>query len=268
MIKFKPQRVNGEDGRTPIMFDRDIDEFAHKMLKDYRPELLIEPGIIDYEHFLERYLGASVQYHDIYNDDPERPILALTAFTDGEIDVFDEENECVSTVYVPARTVVLDNSIAESGIVGVDLFSGLHEGGHLVYHWHVFLDEDGIPYNRTSDTASVIVCRRESIESFGHGKERTAAVWREHQADYFAAAIAMPNSSFKPFVNNLLHENRFYKGSIQIGLDQDLDILADDLLPEYISETYGVSKRAARIKLRKAGFVRGGNSSGKAWLTK
>ena len=133
MIKFQPRRVNTEDGRTPVMFDREIDELAHKILKDYRPELLTEPGIIDYEHFLERYLGASVQFYDIYNKDPERPILALTAFTDGEIDVFDEENECVSTVFVPARTVVLDNSIVDSGIVGVDLFSGLHEGGHLVY---------------------------------------------------------------------------------------------------------------------------------------
>ncbi len=268
MINFKPRRVNTEDGRTPVMFDREIDELAHKILKDYRPELLTEPGIIDYEHFLERYLGASVQFYDIYNKDPERPILALTAFTDGEIDVFDEENECVSTVFVPARTVVLDNSIVDSGIVGVDLFSGLHEGGHLVCHWRVLLDEDGVPYDGTSDSASVIVCRRENIESYKHGgRERTAADWREHQADYFAAAIAMPNSSFQPFVNKLLHENGYYKGIIQIGRDSDLDILADDLLPEYISEAYGVSKRAARIKLRKAGFVNGGNSSGKAWLT-
>jgi hypothetical protein len=49
--------------------------------------------------------------------------LALTAFTDGEIKVFDRENECVSSVYVPPRTVVLDNEVAESEIEGLSRFS-------------------------------------------------------------------------------------------------------------------------------------------------
>jgi hypothetical protein len=127
MIIFKPQRVNAEDGRTPVMFDREIDELAHSILKDYKPDLLKEPGAIDYEHFLEHYLNANIEYHDIYCDDPQRPILALTAFTDGDINVFDDENERVSAAFVPVRTVVLDNSIAESKIVGVARFSGLHE---------------------------------------------------------------------------------------------------------------------------------------------
>ncbi len=268
MIKFNPRRVNAEDGRTPVMYDREIDELAHRILQDYKPELLKEPGAIDYEHFIEQYLDATVEYHDIYNEEPENRILALTTFTDGDIRVFDEENECVSSVFVPARTVVLDNSLAGTRFIGMDRFSGLHEAGHLVIHWHVHIDENGVPHIRRADTASVIICRRNNIESYGNGgKERTAADWREHQADYFAAAIAMPNVTFRPFVTKLLRENGFYKGTIQHGRDADLDILADDLIPEYISEAYGVSKRAARIKLRKAGFVVGGNASGKAWHT-
>jgi Zn-dependent peptidase ImmA (M78 family) len=130
------------------------------------------------------------------------------------------------------------------------------------------VDEYGEPSSRDTDLSPVIACRRDNIESSGNaGKERSAADWREHHADYFAAAVAMPNATFRPFVNKLLRENGVFKGSIQHGSDADLDILADDLLPDYISETYGVSKRAARIKLRKAGFVIGGNASGKSWHT-
>jgi hypothetical protein len=73
----------------------------------------------------------------------------------------------------------------------------------------------------------------------------------------------MPNQTFRPFVNRLMRENGIYRGQIRIGRDSDEDIFADDLLPEYISETYGVSKRAARIKLSKTEFVFGGDLQNK-----
>jgi Zn-dependent peptidase ImmA (M78 family) len=117
------------------------------------------------------------------------------------------------------------------------------------------MDKNGKPKKRKDDFASVICCQRNYIECFNFSNKRTPADWREHQADYYAAAIAMPNKTFKPPVNQFLRENGIYKGHIRIGCCSDLDILADDLLPDYISETYGVSKRAARIKLRKCGFV-------------
>jgi len=258
MITYKPQRLNREDNRTPVMYDREIDELAHAMLSDYMPELLREPGTLDAELFLEQYLEANIEFHDIFNKDPERPILAMTAFTKGAIKVFNREKERVTKKIVPARTVIIDNSVMEPGKEGLALFSALHEGGHLALHWNVFANDDDYEENRSLD--AIICCRRDTIESYGKSnKERTAEDWREHQADYFAAAIAMPNVTFRPFVTNLLRENNVYKGFITLGRDADLDILAMDLLPEYISETFGVSKKAARIKLRKCQFVLNGN---------
>jgi len=251
------------------MFDREIDELAHAILADYKPDLLREPGKINLEHFLEHYLGANVQFHDIYNDDPEHPILALTTFTEGSVNVFNREKECVSSIVVPARTIIIDNEVMDQGNEGFALFSGLHEGGHLTLHWNVFVDDNGIAhgrkeataYGRKDDTASVICCRRENIENYGFTKkERSPADWREHQADYYAAAIAMPNATFIPFVHQFFRDNEVYKGHIKMGYNPDLDILAHDLLPEYISEVYGVSRRAARIKLRKCGIVSGGET--------
>ena len=102
----------------------------------------------------------------------------------------------------------------------------------------------------------LVSCRRDSIESFGSTRrQRTPAEWREHHADYFAAALAMPIATFKPFIHNLLREHGVWKGKIITGVDEDLDDLARYILPECISETYGVSRKAAFVKLRKTGFV-------------
>ena len=262
MVRFNPRRVDRGNHNTPILYDREIDDFAQEVLADYKPELLREPGAINFQHFLESYLEMRIDYKDIYSDDPDRPVLAMTAFNRGRIKLFDRENECVKKITVPARTVVIDNAVMEPGRECLALFSGMHEGGHIFMHWHVYTGEtfDGEvfdpDYMPDEELGSLVCCRRENIESKGGAKRiRTAEEWREHHADYFAAAITMPNATFKAFVRGLLRENGYYKSAVTLGRDGDLDILADDILPDAISDTYGVSKRAARIKLRKTGFV-------------
>ena len=112
-----------------------------------------------------------------------------------------------------------------------------------------FFDDDLLP---------MVCCRRESIEAFTRKRtNRTAKEWREHHADYFAAAVAMPIATFKPFVNGVLREHGVRKGGITLGHDSDLDILAEEILPNCVADVYGVSKQAAFIKLKKSGFVIG-----------
>jgi len=262
MVLLKPHRVDRKNNNTPVLFNHEIDKYAHAVLADYKPELLREAGKISYQHFLESYLGMRIDFQDLYSDDPERPIVAMTAFQRCKIEVFDKENECVKKITVPARTVIIDNSLMEADKECLALFSGLHEGGHITMQWHVYTGEtlDGYAYDPDCEFAEelfpYVCCRRENIESgVSRNKMRTAEEWREHHADYFAAAIAMPNATFKPFVTNFLRENNYYKGSITKGRNEDWDILADDILPDAIREVYGVSRRAARIKLRTSGFV-------------
>ncbi len=256
MVKFRPKQVNMQDRRTPVMYDREIDELVQAILADYNPKLLREPQKLDIEHFIENYLEAELQYYDIYSDDPEHPTLALTTFTDGFVEVFDREKNQITPIHFPARTVIIDNELMKSGQEPRLLFSGGHEAGHLVIHENVFVDEDGIPDKQSNGFASVIICRRDGIESFGNGKKkRSPADWREHQADYFAAAATMPNATFRPVVNTFLRQHGVYTPYITIGDSSDLNILAKTLLPDYISEIYGVSKSAALIKLRKSGFI-------------
>ena len=262
MVKLNPRWVDRKNNNTPILYDREIDEFARAVLEDYRPELLQEPGTINFQHFIESYLEMKLDFMDLYSDDPGRPILAMTVFKKDRVKVFDEENDCVTKVTVPARTVIIDNAVMRDGKESLALFSGMHECGHIMMQWHVYTGEtfDGEVYDPDYDFNSridrVVCCRRENIETTANAnKIRTAKEWREHHADYFAAAVTMPNSTFMPFVRRLLRENSYYKNSILLGRDGDLDILADDIIPDAINEVYGVSKRAARIKLRKTNFV-------------
>ncbi|MCL2517310.1 MAG: hypothetical protein FWF15_01985 [Oscillospiraceae bacterium] len=264
MIPLKLRNVDRENNYTPIISNKEIDEYAEAVLADYKPKLLRKPGIIDHENFLESYLGMNVILHHIYSEDSEHPILAVTAFKDIEIPVFDEENECVSDVYIPARSVVLNNIIAEAEeMQPVARFSGMHEAGHSMMQWHVFTGQtfDGEEFDPDYDWDDIypaVCCRRENIESKVYlKKERNAKQWREHHADYFAGAITMPNITFMKFVRNLMRSHGYYKDAITMGVDEDWDILAYDILPDAINEAYGVSKQAARIKLKTSRFVNG-----------
>ena len=246
MIEFKAKRV--DKSGTPILSDVEIDAFAHAVLEDYRPELLEEPGRINFEHFLESYLEVAVEFHDIYHDDPARPVLAATAFQDERLRIFDRENACVSSIAVAAWTVVIDNSVMQPGKEGLALFSGLHEGGHIMLHSRVYINGCADQLSFFEDALSPIVsCHRDNIENFGTAmtRRRSPQEWREHHADYFAAALAMPLATFKPVVNRFLREHDVWKGKIVLGVDEDTDELARYILPEHISSLYGVSRRAA-----------------------
>ena len=104
--------------------------------------------------------------------------------------------------------------------------------------------------------AGQICCRKKAARKLPNGQSSwTAEEWREHQANRFASSIAMPDETFVPFVNEFLREYNLWRRRIVVGQDDDLDIVANDLLPENIAEAYGVSKRAASVKLRTSGFV-------------
>jgi len=243
---------------TPIISDKQIDEFAHEVLADYKSGLLKEPTAIRFEHFLESYLGFTLDFKDIFNEDPARPIFAATAFNDGVLKIFDRENTCVRQINVLAKTVVIDNYVMQSGKEGLALFTGMHEGGHILIHPRVYNPEcEGQTSLFPSEILAVICYRSENIENFGqpYRKKRTKSEWLEHHADCFAAATTMPNATFKPFIKGLLRDYGVRRDKIYLGQNADIDRLANQILPFHIHETYGVSKKAAQIKLIKCGFV-------------
>ena len=247
MIRMKISRVDHDNNDTPILSKNEIENFAHSILTDYKPHLLKEPGAIKFQHFLENYLGVSLLFRDIYYDDPESPIFGMTIFRDCTVQMFDRENERVKHEIIRKNSIIIDNYVMEPGREGFANFTGIHEGGHYLIHPGVY----------STFKPGQICCRRENLE--GSGKAAIQGMyynqWIEFQANYFTACFTMPNTTFRPLVNDYLRKHDIWKGSITLGLNEDSDILGRHLLPEYVSEVYGVSKRAAFSKLKTNGFI-------------
>ena len=259
MIEFRWSKVDRKDN-TPILRDTEIDNLAENLLDDYKPQLLKEPAPINYLHFLESYLGANVEFMDIHYED--KPIWGATAFNDDEyLKVFDRENWRIGVRKLMNRTIVIDNYVMREGKEGLALFTGLHEGGHLWLHPGVFVKLDyggqlSFFENEKPKINPVVCCRQNNIESFGHKKKLvTSEDFREHQADYFASAIAMPKSTFIPLAKEILKSEGISGDRVVTGVDFQHDWFAESEFPKRISEAYGVSKQAAFIKLRKFGFI-------------
>lgn len=256
MIEFSWSKVD-KNNDTPILKDSEIDGLAEMLLQDYKPQMLKDPGEINYLHFLESYLGATILFKDIYYKEDDKRIFGATSFNVELLKVFDRENMCTKVIKLDARTIVIDNYVMKEGKEGLALFTALHEGGHLWIHPSVFTEPSGqISLFGEPEIKSVVCCRQEDIESFGRKKSfQTAKDWREHHADYFASAIAMPKSTFVPFAKEILKSVGISDDRVITGIDYQHDRFAEREFPKRISEVYGVSKQAAAIKLRKFGFI-------------
>ena len=257
MIAFKADGVDKKNDNTPILKDTEIDDLAEMLINDYKPQLLKEPREIDYLHFLKYYLGANVAFEDIYYEEDGQPIWGATAFNTGLMKVFDHENMCTKSIKLERKTVVIDNYVMKDGKEGLALFTALHEAGHLWLHPGVFTKLSGqLSMFNDMELSSIVCCRRSSIENFGKRKALvTAEDWREHHADYFASAIAMPKSTFIPLAKEILKAEGISDNKVIEDMDFKHNCFAKEEFPKKISKVYGVSKQAAYIKLKKFGFI-------------
>lgn len=255
MIEFTWDRVDNEN--TPILTKVDIDGLTEQLLQDYNPKLLKEPGPINYARFLEYYLGATVEYMDIFYE--EISIWGATCFNEGEIiKVFDRENNCTENRRLKARTIVLDNYIMEEGREGLALFTALHEGGHLWLHPKVYTRTSGqLPLfeNSRKKDKGIVCCRESSIGNFGWQNNEANVDWKEYQANCFAARMAMPKSTFIPLGRSMLKSVGISKRRVVEGVDADLDCFAKSEFPARMADIYGVSKQAALIRLYECGLI-------------
>lgn len=258
MIEFTCNRRHYSD-QTPIITDLEIQDYAEMLLQDYKPRLLKEPGKVNAFHFAESYLGATLDYQDIYYNEGESPVAGATVFNDDRILVFDREKLCVRPIDVEANTILIDNSTMAEGKEAFATFTVLHEGGHFCMHPAVYRRLDGqLDFldlmGNSEPGAHTVQCRRSVIE--GKVRLTTQLDFREHQANTFAAAVAMPRPTFIPYAQSLIRKCGFKKGvwvepdcydwDSSIGLSCVVDKLAD---------TFGVSRSAAKVQMKRQGLL-------------
>jgi transposase InsO family protein len=85
-----------------------LEDYAERIVADFAPERLSNPGQLDVDRFVEFYLGLPVEFHRICYD---RKVLGMTAFNDGHIDVANETTGLPEKLYVKAGTIVIDTSL-------------------------------------------------------------------------------------------------------------------------------------------------------------
>ncbi|MBS3969273.1 MAG: ImmA/IrrE family metallo-endopeptidase [Clostridia bacterium] len=255
MLKFSWSKR--DKNKVPVISAMEMDELAEVLIRDYNPVLLKEAQPIDYEHFLEFYLGVNLQYQDIRSEQPDEHILGITAFGDDYALVFDDVQGRLKRIVVTEGSIVLHNELLAEEKEGRLRFTALHEGAG---HWWCHQDYYGIDKNQLTlfaeEKPRAIMCRSYNLENFAYRKCKTSVDWMEYQADYMASAIAMPKTPFKAAAAEMLMKAGFKNKVIVTGLDADHDIYAELGLPAQIAEVFGVSRKAAEIKLKNFGFIK------------
>lgn len=234
---------------TPIVRNEDVRAYAEAIAGDCDPKHLREPGTLSFSRLIEGYLGARLEYQDLYYDEGESPIAGATVFDDGRVLVFDREALCVKAIAVPAGTIILDSSLAASGCEAFSQFTALHEAGHFCMH--------PAAYRRAAsagpESGAVSCCRKTDIVCLRGGRSRklSPARMREHQANVFAAYAAMPRQTFVPYARELIRGLGCEDG-VYVYDDMGICSAGDSGLRKLVStlaETYGVSYTAAQIHL-------------------
>ena len=247
MIRFRCDKCSYD--MTPIISDRSIEEYTRALLADYRPKLLDGiPTAINAFHFVESYLGARIEYQDIYYEEGDQPILGMTCFAETRVKVFDREHMCTRYITVQPNTIIIDNSVMAPGKEALANFTVLHEGGHFCMHREVF--EDGMRRNCPPEFCS----RKKS----GQSRKRLESQkdFREHQADVFAAAVALPADTLVPCATRMIRCMGFPDGVFVTGHKYDRNKKpALDRLIGNLAETCGVSRSAVKIRLQRLGLL-------------
>ena len=223
-----------------------LEDYAEALVHDFAPDALTAPGVLDVDGFIEFYLCLSVDYRCLCL---ERKVLGITAFNDGVIDVMREDTGMPEKLPVKTGTIVLDSSLCAKRNVPRLRFTMLHEGSHWLLHRKAFAEDN--PFGPAGVYENQFIAAKEGRVDYSRSKkDKTDVEWMERQADFLAAAIIMN----KPALRIAFKDYFSYYNEKPRRIIRGASVMDDchaRQLPEYIAKIFGVSKRAALIRLEK-----------------
>ena len=220
---------------VPIIFRNQFEEEAEKFLSRYYPEALEKPTRLPIEEIAKEMKLTVVE--DITLSD-ELLYFGTVVFEDGNI--VDKHRK---TIIRNAKrgTVYLDSRVSYERSVGTKRTTLAHECFHWYRHqpYHVLMKMIGAE----DKLGRAIQCQ---IAGNTVDSDRWKAVdWMEWQAKGIAPKILMPEKTVRPLVENLISQY-VGNGNVTVAVfEQVIDML---------SETYDVSRQAAKIRLVELGY--------------
>lgn len=236
--------------QIPYITYEALDDYGQRIVQDFSPETAHTPAIMDVDGFVEYYLHLNVEFRRIsYN----RKILGMTAFNGGLIEVINEDTGRPEQLSVAAGTVVIDTSLMTKRNTPRLRFTMIHEAAHWLLHRKAYAEDN--PFGPAGVYENQFLAAKEGRMDYSRSlKEHTDIERMERQADFLASAILMPISAMR-----LAYRNYFsYFGERPHQIVRGKNPMDDCHvagLPEYIAKEFGVSKRAALIRLEKLNAI-------------
>jgi hypothetical protein len=223
-----------------------LEEYAERIVFDFVPGLLRNPGMLCMDEFIEYYLGLRLDFRRLCLN---RKVLGITAFNDGLVEIIDEETGLPDEIEVTTGTVILDISLTTKRSEPRLRFSGFHEGSHWLIHRKAF-DSDN-PCGPAGIYANQYIAAKEGRGDYiRSNKERNDYERMERQADFLSAGILMPRPALREVYREFFRYYHEKPRRIIRGTSTQDDIFAK-LLPEYVAGIFNVSNKAAMIRLEK-----------------
>jgi len=214
--------------QVPCVSVRDIEEEASALFQSYIQVVgRIEPPI-DVDLIIEKILKMELSVEDLKEILPEPFINA--------------GDEILGVSYLDSRLIVIDSSL--EGKPGRFAFTAAHEIGHWILHRSfIEANTNQLRLLFKDEEIPTVVCRSSSTKNS-----------MEWQADYFAGALLMPKDIFLNHFLNELQEIGLgsYDELINLSYEAREKLLNKIILD--LSQTFGVSKEAARVRLEVLGI--------------
>lgn len=242
--------------QIPYLTYEELDDYGEQLVRDFAPELLSKPAALDVDSFVEFYLSLNVDYRRICYD---RKILGMTAFNDGMIQVVSEDTGYPEPMAVTAGTLIIDTSLTDKRSLPRLRFTLMHEAAHWLLHRKAFAADN--PWGSVGEFENRYLAAKEGRIDYSRcQKERSDNERMERQADFLASAILMPRFTLRQAFRQYF---TYYdeRPHVLIRGANPMDDAHAKQLPEYIAGQFGVSKRAALIRLEKLGAITGKQST-------
>lgn len=226
-----------------------LDAYAESVVGDAMPDTLTVPCAVNVERFVEFYLGMQIEFKRLSYD---RQILGMTAFNSGVVQVIDESGK-PDAMFVETGTIIIEPLLTEKRNTARRRFTYMHEGSHWLLHRKAFAADN--PMGKVGKFENQYLAAKEGRIDYSRSQlERNDSERMERQADFLASAMLMPRTTLRMAFRNFFNYYREKPRKLIRGTDAFDDCLAAQL-PEYIAGIFGVSKRAALIRLEKLNAI-------------
>ena len=219
-----------------------LEKCAHKVLCAFDNERIHKTKPLDVYSVIERILDVPYDWKYL---SPDQSILGVTAFNEGYLWVWPEpffyDGQKPYQIKVEKGTILIESSLTESGNIGRENFTVMHEVFHNILHEEFFLSQ---PPNYAHITWN------QEYKNNGHKKLLTPLEIIEYQANHCAACFLMPRDLVINVFDRIFVKEHYRKNNAMY-----LDYVIHSLASEF-----SVSDQAMKYRLNNLNVIRKSNN--------